>query len=74
VEFPISVILETLKKPIINAKLGRRIVCPFSNTSFQDSSEMVIHHYDADFINKNKSLAGRTALFFEKKYAQQLSK
>ena len=35
---------------------------------------MVIHHYDADFINKNKSLAPGTALFFENKYAQQLSK
>ena len=74
VEFPIAVILETLKQPIINAKLGKRIVCPFSNTSFQDSSEMVIHHYDADFINKNKSLADGTAIFLENKYAQQLSK
>lgn len=74
VEFPISVIFEALKKPIINAKLGKRVVCNFSNTSFQDSSEMVIHRYDADFINKNKSLAGRTALLLENKYAQQLSK
>jgi hypothetical protein len=74
VEFPISVIFEKLKKPIIKATIGKRVVCNFSNTSFQDSSEMVIHRYDADFINKNKSLAGRTALFFEKKYAQQLSK
>ena len=80
VEFPISVIFEKLKKPIIKATLGnkatlgKRVVCNFSNTSFQDSSEMVIHRYDADFINKNKSLAGRTALFFENKYAQQLSK
>jgi hypothetical protein len=74
VEFPISVIFEKLKKPIIDAKLGKRVVCPFSNTSFQDSSEMVIHHYDVDFINKNKSLADGTAIFFKNKYAHQLSK
>lgn len=74
VEFPISAIIEKLKAPVINAKIGKRVVCNFSSKSFQDSDEMIIHYYDADYINKNKSLSKKTAALFENKYAQRLSK
>lgn len=74
VEFPMSAIIENLKKPIINSKPGKRVVCNFSNTSFQDSDEMIIHHYDSEYINKNQCLSKKTATLFENRYAKQLSK
>lgn len=74
VEFPMSVIYEILKKPIINAKIGKRVVCYFSHFNFQNSDEVIIHYYDYDFINKTKRLAKKTAAIFESKYVNQLSK
>lgn len=73
-EFPIDLINDQMKKTILNAKLGKRVVCKFSNTSFQDSTDMIIHHYDSKFINKNQCFSKKTSELFETKYAQQLSK
>ncbi len=74
VEFPIRAIHDQLEKTILKAKVGKRVVCGFSNTSFQDHEEMIIHHYDSEYINKNQCLSKKTAKLFESKYANQLSK
>lgn len=70
VEFPISVIFEKLKQPILNAKPGKRVVCPFSHTAFQNSPDLIIHFYDTEFINKNNCFAKKTRILFEGKYAK----
>jgi hypothetical protein len=72
VEFPFSVIESKIKQPIIDAKQGKRVVCGFSNTSFQDSPEMIIHYYDKETINKNQCFSPKTRKLFEGKYATQL--
>ena len=70
IEFPIAAIFETLKEPIVNAKIGKRVVCQFSHTAFQHSPDLVIHLYDADFINKNNCFSKKTRILFEGKYAK----
>ena len=61
VEFPFSVISDKIKQPIINAKLGRRVVCHFSQTSFQHSDQLIIHYYDSETINNTKCYSDRLA-------------
>jgi hypothetical protein len=51
VEFSMSVIIEKLKKPITNAKLGKRVVCHFNYKDY-NSDELRIHYY-----NKNVAYA-----------------
>jgi hypothetical protein len=74
VEFPMRVIYEKLKKPIIDAKPGKRVVCHFSNTAFQDSDQLTIHYYDGPYINRNNCFSKKTAMLLESKYDSQLSK
>ena len=46
VEFPLEVIYEHLKKPIDNAKIGRRVVCGFSWKQY-DHRDLKIHYFDS---------------------------
>jgi hypothetical protein len=67
VEFPISDIYERLKIPIINAKLGKRIVCPFSYKDIINSTQVKIHFYNEEVINKTNCLTTSLARFFKER-------
>lgn len=64
VEFPISVIYEHLKKPIVNAKLGKRVVCPF-NYKHYDSDELVVHYLSEDTINEQNCISKNHKIMLE---------
>ena len=49
-EFPMSVIFEKLKKPIVNAKLGKRVVCQFNYKDY-NSDELRIHYYNKNVVD-----------------------
>jgi hypothetical protein len=72
VEFPFSVISDKIKQPIINAKLGKRVVCHFSHTSFQHSDELIIHYYDSETINNTKCYSAKVTKLLKGKYDSQL--
>lgn len=58
VEFPFKAIHEQIKKPIDNAKPGKRVVCHFSYTNY-DCDDLIVHYFDpvaakeADCLSKN---------------------
>lgn len=64
-EFPMSDIYEHLKKPILDARLGKRVVCPFSYTNVEHSLNLKIHFYNTRVINKTKCLSKRLVQFLE---------
>lgn len=51
VEFPINIIYDHLKKPIENAKLGRRVVCHFGYKQY-DNNDLIVHYLNEDIIDK----------------------
>jgi hypothetical protein len=46
VEFPFSSIYNRIKTTIGNAKIGKRVVCPFSYKDY-DSDSLKVHYFDA---------------------------
>lgn len=56
VEFPMSSIYEHLKEPILKAKLGKRVVCHFSHTKY-DNNDLVVHYFNAELARSTKSLS-----------------
>jgi hypothetical protein len=64
VEFPISVINEKLKQPIINAKIGRRVVCPFNYMNY-DSDELIVHYLDVDTMKSHNCLPKNHMMMLE---------
>lgn len=67
VEFPLTVIYEKLKQPIVNAKLGKRVVCPFSYTNY-DSDELVIHYLDKENMIAHDCLSKKHRIMLESRY------
>ena len=47
VEFPLIDIYETLSKPILNAKIGKRVVCRFGYKDYMHS-DLKIHYYNPE--------------------------
>lgn len=45
VEFPLIDIYDVLSKPILNAKIGKRVVCHFKYSDYANSN-LKIHYYD----------------------------
>ena len=56
VEFPFSVIYEKIKKPIINASAGKRVVCHFNYLDY-DCDDLVIHYLNNDLNVVHESLS-----------------
>lgn len=54
VEFPISVIYEKLKVPILNAKPGKRVVCSFNYKDY-NCDELKVHYLNENLIYKSVS-------------------
>ena len=50
VEFPLEVIYEKLKLPILNAKLGKRVVCSFGYKDYDDD-RLKIHYLNKELIH-----------------------
>ena len=55
VEFPLMDIYKKLEKPILNAKLGKRIVCGFNYKDYMDSENLIIHYLNKDLIYESVS-------------------
>lgn len=69
VEFPFSIIYEMIKKPIVNAKLGKRVVCGFGYKDY-DCDELVVHYFDVHTAIEKKCLSKKhfeTLLYKQKK-------
>ena len=64
VEFPISVINEKLKQPIVNAQAGRRVVCPFNYMNY-DTDELIVHYLDVDTMKKHNCLPKNHMIMLE---------
>jgi hypothetical protein len=56
VEFPISLIMEKLKKSVINARQGSRVQCHWSWNSY-DSDKLIVHYFDKDYAKEVGCLA-----------------
>lgn len=56
VEFPFHVIYDAIKKPIVNAKLGKRVVCGFGYKDY-DCNELIVHYFDANTAIEKKCLS-----------------
>jgi hypothetical protein len=67
VEFPIAVIWEKLKKPIVEAKIGKRVVCPFGYNNY-DHKDLVIHYYDPDAVLEYNCLSKDHKKLLESKW------
>jgi hypothetical protein len=64
VEFPISVIYEHLKKPIIKAKIVKRVVCPFNYLNY-DSDQLIVHYLNKDIIKEQDCLSKKHMIMLE---------
>jgi hypothetical protein len=64
VEFPMSVIFEKLKKPITNAKLGKRVVCHFNYLDY-NSDELQIHYYNKKVVDAMKCISNPHKIMLE---------
>jgi len=56
VEFPFSAIYERIKKPILEAKLGKRVVCHFRYNDY-NINELVVHYFDAEAARQKNCLS-----------------
>jgi hypothetical protein len=65
IEFPLSEIYEKLKIPIINAKLGKRVVCHFGWNDYKNAN-LKIHYLNEELISTCLS-KGYTKLLKSKK-------
>jgi hypothetical protein len=54
VEFPFSLIKESIKKPVINAKVGKRVVCHFGYKDY-DSESLVVHYLNESLLASSLS-------------------
>lgn len=70
VEFPISVIFESLKKPIIEAKVGKRVVCGFNYKNY-DCDELIIHYFDSQSAMQNRCLSKPHLEMLLKRYKKE---
>ena len=52
VEFPMSVIYEKIKLPIVNAKAGKRVVCSFSYKDYDDD-KLIVHYLNKDLLSSS---------------------
>lgn len=52
VEFPLTNIYEKLQKPFINAKLGRRVVCPFSFFDY-NTDDLIVHYMNDKLLDSS---------------------
>ena len=50
IEFPLSEIYEKLKEPIVNAKLGKRVVCHFGYNDYKNA-DLKIHYLNEELIS-----------------------
>jgi hypothetical protein len=66
VEFPMSVIYEHLKSPILVAKAGKRVVCKFSHTNY-DNDLLKVHYFDSVNSKKYKCLSAPHMSMLEKR-------
>ena len=66
VEFPMSVIFEHLKKPILTAKAGIRVKCHFNYEKY-DNDLTKVHYFDASAARKYKCLSAPNILMLEKR-------
>lgn len=55
VEFPLLVIYDKLKMPIINAKAGKRVVCHFNYLTY-DCDLLKVYYFDAELSKKYNCL------------------
>lgn len=55
VQFPFEIIYEKIKKPIVNAKIGKRVVCHFTYKSYDDES-LIVHYYNDIIAKKYRCL------------------
>lgn len=49
VEFPMDAIYERLKEPIVNAKVGKRVVCHFGYKDYSNSN-LIVHYLNEDLL------------------------
>ena len=56
-----STIYEKLKKPIINAKLGKRVVCHFNYKDY-DCNELKVHYLNEELVHTSVSKNHATIL------------
>jgi len=59
-----SVIFEKLKKPITNAKLGKRVVCHFNYLDY-NSDELQIHYYNKNVVDAMKCISNPHKIMLE---------
>lgn len=69
VEFPISVIYEKLKLPIVNAVAGRRVVSHFSYKDY-DHDLLKVHYYDDETATSTKILSAPHRAMLTRHYAK----
>lgn len=69
VEFPISVIYEHLKQPIIKAKIGKRVVCHFNYLNY-DSAELIVHYLNEHTIYEQNCLSKKHMIMLESRNAK----
>lgn len=67
VEFPISVIWEQLKKPIVNAKAGKRVVCHFGYNHYSDD-QLIVHYYNPVAVEEQSCLSKDHKKLLESKW------
>lgn len=66
VEFPMSVIYEHLKRPILAAKVGKRVVCQFNYEKY-DNDLLTVHYFDIATSKKYKCLSTPHMSMLEKR-------
>jgi hypothetical protein len=67
VEFPIASIWEHLKKPIVNAKVGRRVVCQFGYKHYSNDS-LIVHYYNPSAVAEHDCLSKDHKKLLESKW------
>jgi hypothetical protein len=72
VEFPMSVIYKKIEKPILNAKVGKRVVCSFNYTDYAFSDELIVHYLNEEILYD--SVSKKHANVLMGKYDDKLAK
>ena len=67
VEFPLQLIYDVLKKPIINAVAGRRVVCHFNYKNYDDDL-LKVYYLDVEVCKQRKCLSNPHLQMLEKRY------
>lgn len=66
VEFPMSVIYDHLKIPIVNPTIGKRVKCHFGYKNY-DSDDLIVHYFDSATAKKHGCLTDPHFKMLEKR-------